>query len=38
MVTSLDGINVSSDKKKHVNQTIQMYPTRLPGKLFVEQG
>ena len=27
-----------SDKKKHVNQTIQMYPTRLPGKLFVEQG
>ena len=24
--------------KKHVNQTVQMYPTRLPGKLFVEQG
>ena len=37
MVTSLDGINVVI-KKKHVNQTIQMYPTRLPGKLFVEQG
>ena len=28
----------SLKKKKHVNQTIQMYPTRLPGKLFVEQG
>ena len=36
MVTSLDGINLVI--KKHVNQTVQMYPTRLPGKLFVEQG
>ena len=36
MVTSLDGINVVI--KKQVNQTVQMYPSRLPGKLFVEQG
>ena len=37
MVTSLDGIKVAL-KKKNMWIKLYMYPTWLPGKLFVEQG